>query len=300
MKVNWKKGAVLFSIYGSNAHLGHTQAGIIEDVIISENSGPMTKFEGCSYLFKGYLFPRTLYQLGATKDVSWFVFGLRVAVPYLVFLYIFNKHKFVNVCDKYFKLAYEPLKKMDVIPQPYEWCTSVKEFYRVSEILLNEVKHKGVREVLGKFRDLALMILENDTAYRFVAQDVIPEIDKNKDLIDELKRVYRVMIFREHPGDQRNKWIRIEKLMLLVLRVPKIRKLVRKYLTELDFEKIKLDEADWYFVLGHHLYDYQDVSYEDRMAERMRINKEKNHHIPILQIQEDNTGKKLMIVGYER
>jgi len=218
-------------------------------------------------------------------------------------LFVFFRKKaikeFVRLCNGYFDVAYRYLEMMQMIPTPNEWCTSVKEYYRVSEIILSDVKNGRLKRVLEKLRDIALMIPEMDTAYRFVAQDILPEIDKSKNLIKELKRVFKLMIVREDTKSQKEKWVKVEKLLKWALSVPFVRKAVKRFITELDMEKVKLDESDWYFVLGHHCYNYQDVSYEDRMAERMKIDKEKGHRIPILQLKKMPDGKiGIVCVGY--
>ena len=150
---------------------------------------------------------------------------------------------------------------------------------------------KNLREIFGKFRDIALMILEMDTAYRFVMQDILPEFDINNlkhNPIKELKRVFSILLKREHAdgspiGDQNRKWQRVEKMVVFALRIShKLRKFFVRFISEIDMEKIKLDEADWYFVLGHHCYNSQDISYEDRLLERERIDREKGHKIPRL------------------
>jgi len=301
-----KKGVVLFSIFGSNEKLGHIQAGVTEEVFWPENSGALVKLEGCSYLFKGFLNKNILHQLEVSKDTSWLllsIFKNKVIFLYHLLLFVFFRKKaikeFVRLCNGYFDVAYRYLEMMQMIPTPNEWCTSVKEYYRVSEIILSDVKNGRLKRVLEKLRDIALMIPEMDTAYRFVAQDILPEIDKSKNLIKELKRVFKLMIVREDTKSQKEKWVKVEKLLKWALSVPFVRKAVKRFITELDMEKVKLDESDWYFVLGHHCYNYQDVSYEDRMAERMKIDKEKGHRIPILQLKKMPDGKiGIVCVGY--
>jgi len=62
----------------------------------------------------------------------------------------------------------------------------------------------------------------------------------------------------------------------------------------LDMEKVKLDEADWYFVLGHHCYEYQDVPYKDRLAERRMIDAKLGHKIPRFKLVDN----RLFLDGY--
>ena len=287
-----KDGAILFSIYGSEVLHGGTQAGIVRERIYPENSGSLTRLDGCSYLFKGYPSGIIMRQLNISKDCGWMMasfFKNKALILLSILTFIFFRRiaikNFIRLCENYFKLAYEPLKNQDFIPKEHEWCVSVRELYRMSEVLLGEVK--DLKEILGKFRDIALLILEMDTAYRFVMQDILPEVNLDslrKSPREEINRLFDLMIQRERPGDQRNKWIRIKRAVMIALRIRKIRKLFVRFFLGLDYEKIKLDEADWYFVLGHHCYNYQDISYEDRLLERERIDREKGHKIPRLSL----------------
>ena len=307
-----KEGAVLFSIYGSKELHGGTQAGIVRERIYPENSGSLTRLDGCSYLYKGYPSGMIMRQLNVSKDCGWMIasfFKNKTIILLSILTFIFfrkiAKKNFIRLCENYFKLAYEPLKAQDFIPKEHEWCVSVRELYRMSEVLLEGVKDLKLKEVFGKFRDIGLMILEMDTAYRPVMQDILPEFDINNlkhNPIKELKRVFSILLKREHAdgssiGDQNYKWQRVEKMMIFALRISrKLRRFFIRFISEIDMEKIKLDEADWYFVLGHHCYNYQDISYEDRLLERERIDREKGHKIPRLALVKEPQPH-LIVVG---
>jgi len=53
-----------------------------------------------------------------------------------------------------------------------------------------------------------------------------------------------------------------------------------RFLLELDYGKIKTDEADWYFCLKRKDYNFKGVLYEGRLIEKERIDREKGHKIP--------------------
>ena len=283
-----KVNSLLFSIYGSS---GPDCAGIIEDRIYPENSGSLTKLVGCSYLFKGCPNERIMSALNTAKDASWILVNLIENKLFLLsmgFLYVFARKKFrkhfTRLCESYFKIAYEPMKKQDFIPQDWEWCVSVKELYRVSRIMIDKLKDANLKSILLKFLDIALMVPEIDTAYRFVLQDALSEIDiinLKKNPIREIRRIFDIVVKREFCGDQKDKWRRVEKKVILLLRIPKTRRYAIEFLSQLDYEKIKLDESDWYFVLKHHCYNYKGVSSEERLKEKERIDKEKGHAIPV-------------------
>lgn len=298
---------VLHSIYGSRELNGCIPSGIVEERIYPESSGSLTKLVGCSYLYKGYPDIRIMANLNLSKDASWilvnlvenkmFLFGM--GLMYIFRRKRFNRH-FTRLCESYFKVAYDILKKQDFIPQDYEWCVSVKELYRVSQIMIDKFKDGNMRNILSKFRDIALMIPENDTAYRFVLQDALSEIDilNLKNPIKEIRRIFDIVVDREFCGDQKNKWRRVEKKIVWTLRIPIIRKYLIEFLSQLDYEKIKLDESDWYFVLGHHCYNYRGVSAEEREREKARIDIEKKHTIPKIQLVDipNSPNKQLIIV----
>lgn len=286
-----KNEGALFSIFGTK--VGELAHGLVEKKIVPEEGGMFVKLVGCSYLFKGYPSGMVMGDLKISKSTSWFIVGVlenTVVKLALTITFLISRKLGWRSVDRilkpYFKIAYSPLKnKGFLISDGKDYCKSVKELYRVSEIVLGMIKNKVAYEILSKLRDIGLLILQFDTVYRFTTQDILPEINienLKKNTAKEIERVFRILMEREKPGDEREKYERIRRKVVLAARIPLVRKWILRFLTEINYDEVKLDEADWYYVLRRHCYKYGGVSYEDRLAEAKRIDKEKGHSIPNL------------------
>lgn len=302
-----QKGSVLFSIYGS---IGESCIGLVEDRIYPEDSGSLTKLVGCSYLYKGYPAGVVMKQLDTSGDSSWMmikIFENKLLIFLAILVYIFfrkfAKRYFIKVCENYFRVAYYPLKKQDFVPKEYEWCVSVRELYRQSEELLKEVKDEQLRNIFSKFRDIIFLKVEMDTAYRPTMQDILPEFnidDLKKNPVVEIQRIFKIIEQREVRNRQKKKYENMEKKVLFLLRFSrKIRRLVVKFLSGLDYNKIKMDEADWYFTLLHQDYLFGGKSSEDREAEKKMIDIEKKHFIPKLKLVREPSPHFEIVQSYD-
>ena len=118
-------------------------------------------------------------------------------------------------------------------------------------------------------------------------QDIFSLVDLHKlkkSPTREMRRLLDILLEREIPGDQRNKYVRIKKALTLVLLLSKkARKMTVVFFSNMDLEKVKLDEADWYYCLQRHQYNYRGISIQDRVNEKKRIDIEKGHKIPIFE-----------------
>jgi hypothetical protein len=54
------------------------------------------------------------------------------------------------------------------------------------------------------------------------------------------------------------------------------RKFLMKFFEEIDLEKIKMDEADWYHCLRRNDYNYGGLSIQERLLIRQKIDKNYN------------------------
>jgi len=112
---------------------------------------------------------------------------------------------------------------------------------------------------------------EVDLAYRFRVQDAF-----QKDLWTMLD----TLIAREAKTGVGHKWKWIKRVMKLFLwRYPELSSFVEEALNEIDLEKVKLDEADWYFVLGYISYDFGGISADERWRIRKLADEQKGHII---------------------
>lgn len=278
--------SIMYHVYGSmkDCH------GLVEDKIQPEKGGILTKLVGCSYLFKGNPNPAIMGQLKVSKDASWIlldIFKNKWVLLLAGLIYLISrklaKKCFVKVCDYYFRFAYNPLRPHLLKGDRYS--VFGVEIFRVSEKIINEIKDRDVKDVSAKLRNIALMIVDVDTAYRFVAQDIIPEINPEnlkKDIVKEIRRIFSILDEREETISQRNKWKKVEKGLIFLLKSKKVREWTIKFIDGLDYERIKLDEADWYFCLKKRHYDFRGISAIDRVDMKEKIDREKKHTIPKL------------------
>lgn len=139
------------------------------------------------------------------------------------------------------------------------WVRSVLE--RENCYLKDEYYFKSTKElkrVLKKFFDKDLvdagtLVFQMDNAYRYRLQDFIGEIKKENikgylSVKKEIKRVFSVYLDREGDNDVKEKIIHLKKIIDICIIFPKINKLIKNIISELDIDKIKFDDIDRYWV----------------------------------------------------
>ena len=111
--------------------------------------------------------------------------------------------------------------------------------------------------------------------------------------VKELKRLMDLLISREAPHTyEKRKWIKLRDIIIPFMRIHKMtRETVKNIMLEMDIEKIKLDESDWYFCLRRKCYNYRGVTIEDRLKEAERIDKEKGHQFLVFEYLNDPRKK---------
>ncbi len=130
----------------------------------------------------------------------------------------------------------------------YRYSTAIRELHRAFSY------PKGGRprmiELKLMIRDVLCMLLEFDNAYRFRAQDLLPEIDKDKlkkNPIKELNRIADIAIGREKEQQVKDTW-KLIKMFNLYLRFDRqLKKMVVDVLSELNYEQFKLKPEDIQF-----------------------------------------------------
>jgi len=129
---------------------------------------------------------------------------------------------------------------------------------------------------LVKFVELVVLCVDFDTAYRFQSQDGLSNLDKRNDPVKELERILDIMANRytDYVSDK----IRAFKKFIPLIRLsPLLKRVLNNFFQELDIEKIKPDEADWYFGLRRERYNFGGLTLEERLKEVERIDKEQGH-----------------------
>jgi len=281
---NSKKIKLIFGAFGEMENC----TGVVEETIEPESGGVFCKLLGCSYLYKGFpnkIIVDTLEVPKAAFMVSYSFLNSKFIRLALALFFIFRRKVFKKylllLCNTAIEKSYVLFRRGKLIPDPIKFSASVREIYRVSEIMIGKIKDVNIRDMASKSRNLGCVALDSDAAYRFREQDILPEINKEalkENPIKELKRVFQILYKRELKASQRSKYIRLERLLFLLMRFsPKTKKLIVEFICELDFDKIKLDEADQYFCLQRTSYNFKGLDLKERLKGKEIIDKAKGH-----------------------
>lgn len=124
---------------------------------------------------------------------------------------------------------------------------------------------KEIRRTLSKhfepsIVDAISLVYEYDDGYRYPAQDVLSELQKAnltgfRGTRREILRLADIYIERAE-CNQDHKLRKLKKVLGLALLIPKINKLAKEVLLELDIDKVKFDECDKYWVSRRKIYKY--------------------------------------------
>jgi len=278
---------------------GKNLVGAVEKVLIPSQGGIFTKYLGCNYWYKGYpeeavldyIYPAKrvingLFLLFSNKAIR--ILGAIVLFVFFLFPKRLKKQAIIGILDYILAITHTVEWKHPFALPTKKYCLCAKEIYRVSEeLLLGGIKDQDLLLRYRKIRDIICMILEMDYAYRARFQDIIPEFNKKnllKSPIEEFEKVFRIFIQREaiDGNAMLPKWRGLKRIVLTLLRVPKIRKLFVKAIFLTDFSQIMRDEADWYFALDRIDYEYGGVPYYERLRIKDELDKKMgNHHYNI-------------------
>lgn len=166
-------------------------------------------------------------------------------------------HEWVNI-------FWSGLRFMAFLPQHY--CISGRELRRAL-VATFPITDPQVEQAI----DCLCLFWEYDNAYRCRGQDLFAIINKEafiKQPLRETRRVLDECIKRETDVNCRAKVVQLKPLALLVMCLPKYRKLARKFIAGCDFEKMKMDAADRYWTLHRSDYNIEGLSLEERMLKR--------------------------------
>lgn len=124
--------------------------------------------------------------------------------------------------------------------------------------------------------------VNQDTAYSFVTQDALENLNKENAKQSAKKELVRILeLVNSRENDKYNvakKWEFLRKAVyVLFFFLPILENIVKEFFLELNVEKVKLTESHWYFCLRRTRYDYRGVPIEKRLEELERIDKEKGH-----------------------
>jgi len=213
-----------------------------------DNDGLFTMAEGHKYKNRGFLD-------GETSSI--------VTIYKKLFYLIAENFKNVGLLKKII-IAFSLYFQKDILPVWFERMFTTGYFLLKDEYWQKPVKE--IKRVLTNYLPVSIvnaiiMILEYDNAYKYRVQDILPELNKNK-LIgyfstrNEVLRLCDLYISRESLCYQ-GKMSAIRKLVSIAIFFPKLNKMIRDILKEIDIEKIKFDKIDLYWVRQRPVEDYK-------------------------------------------
>lgn len=143
--------------------------------------------------------------------------------------------------------------------------------------------------VIALFVRFVRTFLELDFAYRFRIQDILAE--KRGSTTKEVFRLLNLLITRETKylvtknGEEvlvsnanALKWRVFRGIIRVVfLLEPRVKQFVLVLLSEIDVDKVRMDENDWYFCLGWISFNYRGLTYEERMKIRRELDLKNKH-----------------------
>lgn len=242
------------------------------------------------YPRKGY--PQASYVHGVAIVKRLLMLGLKLCSnPLIAFIFFLSRKRlireFVLYGDVMFDMAQSQLRYLEGLGQYYEmegkkkqnviflpqqvftsenflkpeiYCKSVKELYRIGDLLTEGENQK-------KILAFTCMILEFDDAYRYRFQDAF---GTSKSVGNGIK----LLIERE--GDDNE--VMLEKLnavlsvyKFLTLISPRFCKFIKDFEKEVNWDLIKLDDADFYHALPKGHYKFKGLSQGEREVIKRQI-----------------------------
>lgn len=163
--------------------------------------------------------------------------------------------------DRIFALAEET--KYDQVP-PERMFEPVREIYRAWTVVAPGERSKKVRDILT-------FILQEDDSYRFRFQWMVKwYFNPNtwylrifgKDPVDRFEKALKMVEIGEVIGDMKERQRLLKRILMLLLKDPRIRDLFVKFCKEVDWKKVSLKKSDEYhfrakyFKVDLPLFDY--------------------------------------------
>lgn len=234
-------------ITGETAEKKNTGSAVVLDVILKDKK-ILQILDGFEYPIKGFAETETVAIVAVYKRL----------VPLIASNLV--KQDWIQRIITVLAITYN-------IPVLSKWFNTLFGFgqYLLKDDYYQESTQE-LRRVLSKYIDINFvnaigLVWEYDNAYRYRGQDILPLFNKNAmqgyfQARREVLRVFDIWLSRD--GETRDKMIFVRKALKYILFIPKINKLVRDIINDLDMSKIGFDECDKYWVrMRTESYRYQ-------------------------------------------
>ena len=270
-----------------------TCAGLVEDITYPPEGGIFTKYLGCNYLFKGFPDVKIVDRIATPKKMLMNAFYIikepiirfLLITPVLIFLILpkSQKRKVIDVFKNYFlSVSLTALKNQFLKEDRYK--IAVKEIFRVLGSKVGEAE-----------RNIISMMIEFDYAYLARFQDTFQYLNKEnlkENFKKELFRIIDILIEREIGEGMKNKWRSIKSFLKIALFFKDVRHFLKSVLLELDINKIRPDEGDWYFMLDRNDFNYGGLEYHERMKISKELDKKMNNKRPTINFNNEKKEEK--------
>jgi hypothetical protein len=235
------------------------QVGFIPERFESiKGEGNFVYWYGCPFPSKTYAPVEAIYAVCPVK---------RLFIDAIRFLTTIHKKGRINRICSYFN------EISDLTMRPYYldgcYCKFVKEIQKgVKAFLVNLWVNEDVAE---KTAENFGAMFEFDNAYRIPAQDIMAEANKEELLRNFPKEMERLLkIHADRTPDKEAKPIDSFKRGANVLKViwwiPKFKKDIKEAINAINWDNVKLDEADIFYSLLYGDYDTKGLNIAERIA----------------------------------
>lgn len=243
-----------------------------------DNGGVITWMENQSYPFKGYPHYEFVEKVDFVKKInralfSGFYHQLKGQNKAKLLLLLPSLWILKDGVRTWIRTFYRFIDRFKIKNQRY--CTFVRELHKTftdaPSLKFTESQQDG--EIRLMLRDLICMILEFDNAYRFRAQDIASEIDKQnlqKNPVKELLRLIDVLASREKTIEIKDTWKLIKLFVSLYLRFDrKMLKLIQGTLLDLNIENAKLSIEDKWYCIPREDYSFGFILNQDEECKKL-------------------------------
>lgn len=239
---------------------GEIEGDKVFNLMVEDGGGVHVFFQGVQWPCKGFNYNDTVECVDEVKKTAMaflrgFVGGFEKSKVKMILFILFFRKQFSEIAEN---LLQELDYRMHAVKQkPERYCKSGREIYRVFNQMT--VWYPDKKKILEELRNIVCMTWEYDDAYRYPGQDIFEEFDREKakkDIIGELSKLIDIYISRDYRGTAQ-KFGRIKKLVYLLRFSKKYREMLRRFFLELDINRTKLDEADYYHAQYKWNYDWK-------------------------------------------
>jgi len=237
---------------------GDPEGGWVYDIKIAEDGSVRAYLEGHPEPMRIYPDSRVVMLTAVYKRLLTIIasnFKIKGWFDRIITL-IYLKNNFNIITDwfEYIFGLYPALLNEENYSQP------TKELRRI----LTDKMHSGLVDAIT-------LIIEYDTAYRYRFQDIVVELKKTELFKNTRKEILRLLqlAYDRELGQNADpaKWRNLKKMAGIVLFSPKICRIIRNILEDINLEEIRMSKEDIYWTNAYGIYSYRGKSFSERKKE---------------------------------